>query len=649
MCGVAGIVALSDAAELPRREELARMTAALRHRGPDDSGIVVRERAGLAHTRLAIIDPTGGRQPMESDDGSIVLSYNGEVFGYVELRAALEARGRRFRTQSDTEVVLRAYEQWGDEAFARLDGQFAIAIWDRRRDALVLARDRLGVRPMYTATHAGRVYFASELKAIFAADPTFPRALDPMGIDETFTFWTVVAPRTAFEGVDEVRPGHVRVVSARGARERPYWSPAFPPDVPAFEGSLDEAAERVRDALDEATRLRLFRSDVPVGAYLSGGLDSSLVVALARRATPAGKLSTFSVRFADAELDEGEFQRMVASELGTEHHEIVVRREDVAGAFPAVVTHAERPVLRAAPAPLYLLSRLVRSEGIKVVLTGEGADETFAGYDLFREGKVRRFWAKQPASELRPRLLERLYPYLARSPVSRAGVARMFFGQGLAGAAEPGFAHDTRWRTTSALKRLFSAEMRERVGAFGARAALLDSLPDELARWSPLAQDQYLEMRTLLAGYLLSAQGDRVAMAHSVEGRFPFLDPEVVALAATLPPSYKLRVLDEKHVLKRAARGLVPGAVLRRTKQPYRAPDAVSFVGPRAPEWARELLSERAIADAGVFDPRLVAQLARKCASQRGGRLSNSDDMALVGVLSTQVLHRTLVRMEACS
>jgi asparagine synthase (glutamine-hydrolysing) len=645
MCGIAGILSLTDGAEPPSRAELERMAAVLDHRGPDERGVVVAGRAGLAHTRLAIIDLSGGRQPMASDDASVVLSYNGEVFDYVELRAELEARGRTFRTSSDTEVVLRAWEEWGEDAFARFNGQFAIAIWDARRGVLVLARDRLGIRPLYTCEHRGRLYFASEVKAIFAADRSIRRALDPRGIDETFTFWTVVAPRTAFEGVSEVRPGHVRVVGPSGAVERPFWSPTFPMDLPPFRGTLADAVDEVRAALERATSLRLFRSDVPVGAYLSGGLDSSLVTALARRASPR-KLSTFSVRFEEADLDEGRFQRVVASELGTDHHEIVVRRGDIARVFPKVVEHAERPILRTAPAPLFLLSSLVRDSGIKVVLTGEGADETFAGYDLFREGKVRRFWAKHPGSTFRPLLLERLYPYLSRSPVGRGSMARSFFGHGLADAARPGFAHDTRWRTTKALARLLSPELRARIGDYDARAALLATLPEGFSRWEPLAQDQYLEMRTLLSGYLLSAQGDRMLMGHSVEGRFPFLDRDLVTLAASLPPSFKLRVLDEKHVVKRAARGLVPAAVIARTKQPYRAPAAPSFVGPGAPEWAADALSERALADAGVFEPALVARLVAKCAAAAAsGHLSNSDNMALVGVLSTQVLHRTFAEL----
>jgi len=387
----------------------------------------------------------------------------------------------------------------------------------------------------------------------------------------------------------------------------------------------------------------MLRADVPVGSYLSGGLDSSLVAALGLRAK-GERFQTFSLRFEDVEYDETEFQRALVEHLKSEHHEVVVSRTDIARAFPDVVRHAERPILRTAPAPLFLLSQLVRQAGIKVVLTGEGADEVFAGYDLFREAKVRRFWAKQPNSTIRPRLLERLYPYLARSPVSQQAMARRFFGRNLAGWQKPGFSHDMRWHGTAALKRLFSAEQRQATEGRDVAAELLDTLPPELPSWSFLAQDQYLEIRTLLAGYLLASQGDRMLMAHSVEGRFPFLDIEVATLANSLPPGHKLKVLDEKHVVKRAAADLVPEPIRQRKKQPYRAPDALSFVGPDAPEWVAEVLAEPAVRQAGVFEPRAIASLWSKCQRRAAqGQFSNSDNMALVGALSLQLLHQQLI------
>jgi asparagine synthase (glutamine-hydrolysing) len=643
VCGVGGTLALDDRAGPPDPWALERMIAALAHRGPDGAGQYRDERAGLAHTRLSIIDPALGRQPLGNAPGTLWIAFNGEIFNYLELRAELEARGHRFRTRSDTEVIVAAFEAWGEAAFERFNGQWALALWDVPRRRLTLCRDPFGILPLYTCEHRGRLWFASEAKAIFAAAPEVPRAWDPEGLAQVFTLWTAVAPRTVFRGVREVEPGHLRVYDAGGVSDRCYAPVRFPPEVEPFRGTVDEAAEAVRAALRRATRLRALRADVPVGSYLSGGLDSSLVASLAAEAR-GGSLDTFSVGFEDPEYDEAAFQRLAVAHVGSAHHATTVGRRDIAGALPAVVRHAERPLLRTAAAPLHLLSAGVRSAGYKVVLTGEGADEVFAGYDLFREAKVRRFWARAPASRARPRLLERLYPWLPRSPVAQRGMAERFFGRELARWREPGFGHRPRWETTRNLQRLFSPALREAIGDYDPAAELAAAVPAGFAAWDLLAQDQWLEMRTLLSGYLLSAQGDRQLMAHSVEGRFPFLDPEVVALASSLPARFKLRGLDEKHVLKRAAAGLVPDAIRRRAKQPYRAPDASAFAGDACPAWAHEVLRPAALADAGVFDPQAVERLWEKCRRAGAGeRFSNSDDMALVGVLTTQLLHAQLI------
>ena len=644
MCGIAGIVALRPGLAPPDIDALRVMAGAVRHRGPDEFGIYRDARVGLAHARLSIVDLQTGQQPLANHDERIWIVFNGEIYNHVELRSELEALGFRFRTRSDTEVIVHAWEAWGEHCFARFNGQFAIAMWDSRTESMVFARDRVGICPLHFAELDGRLYFGSEVKSIFAGAPNFPRAFDPLGLAETFTFWSIVPPRNVFAGVSELPPAHARVYRNGHAREFAYWQPRYPEDGERmFHGTVADAADEVRAALREATRLRMVRADVPVGSYLSGGLDSSLVAALGRDAIGAS-LQTFSLRFDDAEYDETGYQREMVARLGSEHHEVSVSRADIARVFPDVVYHAERPLPRTAPAPLFLLSKLVHDVGIKVVLTGEGADEMFAGYDIFREGAVRRFWACAPHSTQRPRLLERLYPYLSRSPVAQQAMAKQFFGRNLSGWQKPGFAHDTRWHSTAAVQRMFAPELRAAIAASDVTAELIGSLPPEFARWDYLAQDQYLEIRGLLAGYLLSSQGDRMLLGHSVEGRFPFLDPNVIDLANRLPSSYKLRGLDEKHVLKRASVAYVPESIRSRPKQPYRAPDALSFVGANVPEWIAEALSERAALAAGVFDPRAVAQLRGKCISAGGERqFSNADNMALTGILSTHLLHQQLI------
>lgn len=619
------------------------MTYSLQHRGPDDAGIYRDERCGLAHTRLAIIDLAGGKQPLSDVDEESHIAFNGEIFNYRELRDELSALGYRFKTRSDTEVVVQALRAWGEDALRRFNGQFAIAFWTPRTQTLLLARDRLGVRPLHVCAHADRVYFASEAKAIFAADPTIPRAIDPSGLVETFTFWTVLAPRTVFRGIEELRPGHVRVYRPDGITDRCYWDLSFPRGGEERGGSIAESADALKAALSRATARRLECADVPVACYLSGGLDSSIVAALGRQIHGAG-LRTFSLRFTDEDLDESPFQRMMARELETDHIEVEVSRRDVADAFPAAIRHIERPILRTAPAPMLLLARRVREAGIKVVLTGEGADEMLAGYDIFREARVRRFWAREPSSSRRPRLLERLYPYLTRSPASAQAMAREFFGRDLELHDSPTFAHGPRWRAAAALQRLLSPDVRRAAAHAGDPVdRMLATLPAGFSSWDPLARDQYLEVRTLLSGYLLSSQGDRVAMANSVEGRYPFLDVDVVELACSLPPDHKLRVLDEKHVLKRAAAGLVPPSIIRRPKQPYRAPDAVAFCDEPLRDWVSDVLDERSLRNTGLFDAAAVARLWTKCRT-REGALSNTDNMALTGVISTQLLARELHR-----
>jgi len=646
MCGIAGIVGLNAGANPPSREALIRMASSLYHRGPDEFGVYRDDMAGLAHARLSIIDLATGQQPMADEGDTTWIVFNGEIFNYVELREELVALGHHFRTQSDTEVIIHAYRAWGDGAFERFNGQWAVALWDSIAKRLVLSRDRVGICPLHICEHAGHLYFASEVKAIFAANPDIPRAFDPIGISQTFTFWTIVPPQGVFHGVTELEPGHVRTYENSTVNDHAYWTPTYPVHGDSrnkFHGSLDDAVKEVRQALVSATSLRMLRADVPVGSYLSGGLDSSLVAALGRQFA-GDHFQTFSLRFDDAEYDETEFQRMMVRKLGSEHHEVVVSRSDIANVFPDVIYHTERPILRTAPAPLFLLSKLVCKHGIKVVLTGEGADEMFAGYDIFREGKVRRFWGRQPESAWRHRLIERLYPYLARSPVSQQAMARQFFGRNIASHRSPGFAHDTRWHTTGALKRLLSKDVHAAAAGRDVIKELIEDIHVDFPNWSHLAQDQHIEIRTLLSGYLLSSQGDRMLMAHSVEGRFPFLDKDVVKLADSLPAAYKLRVLDEKHVVKRASADVVPREILARKKQPYRAPDALSFVSKDSPAYIDDVLSESALRDANVFDPQAVMQLLRKCRARgNDGQFSNTDNMALVGALSTQLLHQQFI------
>jgi asparagine synthase (glutamine-hydrolysing) len=419
--------------------------------------------------------------------------------------------------------------------------------------------------------------------------------------------------------------GHIRIA--------PYWRLDYPPLAEAPRDP-EVAAEELRALLGDATRIRL-RADVPVGTYLSGGLDSTVVAALSKRFT-SSRLRTFSVVFDDPEFDERGYQREAVRFLEAEHDEVHCAGADIARVFPEVVRHTETPILRTAPAPLYLLSHRVRAQGYKVVLTGEGADEMLGGYDIFKEAKIRRFWAAAPASRMRPLLLKRMYPYLPNLQRQSDAYRRAFFHVKPEDLANPFFSHLPRWALTARIKRFFAAGVQATLAEHDVYAALRARLPEQYGAWSPFCQAQYLESTSLLPGYILSSQGDRVAMAHSVEVRSPFLDHRVVAFAATLPDSLKMRVLDEKHVLKRTAADLVPACIRKRSKQPYRAPEAASFFRANGEEYVGELLSPARIARDGMFDPVAVDGLVRKF---RGGRaIGVKDNMALVGILSTQLL-----------
>jgi asparagine synthase (glutamine-hydrolysing) len=639
MCGIAGLVGTSDLAPPPRRAELQCMIERLHHRGPDGFGYYEDDQVGLAHARLSIIDLQSGGQPIHNEDRTVWVVFNGEIFNYLELRAELESAGHDFYTHSDTEVIVHLYEHFGLDFLHRLNGQFAIALWDKPRQRLVLARDRTGIRPIYYAKDGNRLAFASEVKALFGL-PGLPRRLRPAGLAQVFTFWSAQAPTTVFEGVHALPAGHLLLVERGQTIIRKYWDWQFATaDIDSR--PLPVATEALRELLVDAVRLQL-RADVPVGAYLSGGLDSSIVVALIKNFTDT-PLRTFSLTFEDEEFDESDYQHELVRHLGTQHSEVRCTRTDIGTAFPRAVWHTETPIVRTAPTPLMLLSEQVRAAGYKVVLTGEGADEVFAGYDLYREAKVRRFWARSPNSPWRPRLLERLYPYLKHSPVASRALSQGFFRQGLDDVDSPWYAHLTRWQTTQRLWQFFSADVQADLKDTDLIAQMRETLPGGFASWAPLGRDQYVEAHTLLSGYLLNSQGDRMAMANSVEGRFPFLDHRVIEFANRLPPKHKLHVIDEKHILKQSASGLLPERIRTRTKQPYRAPDNQSFFVDGKPlEYVEALFSEPRLRDSGLFDPVAVGKLYSKC---RAGRaIGFADNMAFVGILSTLLVEEMFVR-----
>lgn len=631
MCGIAGVLAFDG--RPVERQSVADMIAMLHHRGPDATGVHVSGSAGLAHARLSIIDLAGGGQPMPNEDGSVWITFNGEIFNFVELREELLRRGHRFATRSDTEVIIHLYEDEGENCVRYLNGQWAFAIWDARKRQLFLSRDRAGVRPLYYTITDNTFLFGSEIKALFA-DPRVRREVDVVGLDQIFTFWCTLPPQTIFKNIQELPPGHSAVVRDGQVTVTPHWTYDYP-EAGSFSPVRTESeyASELFELLLDATRLRL-RSDVPVGAYLSGGLDSTITTALIRKYTNT-RLRTFSVTFDVDEFDETSYQREAVRYLDTDHQEVRCSEDDIGRVFPDVLWHTETPILRTAPAPMFLLSKLVREAGYKVVLTGEGSDEMFGGYDIFKEAKIRRFWSMQPDSASRPRLLRKLYPYLQNMQAQPDAYLRAFFQIG-SGTSDRFFSHRPRWELTSKLKLFFSEDVRAQLTRDGAYDRLTATLPASYDSWHWFCQAQYLEATHLLPGYILSSQGDRMAMAHAVEGRYPFLDRRVVEFAAKLPPSMKMKVLNEKYLLKRSTEGLIPEAISRRPKQPYRAPEGRSLFTTPARDYMRELLSPEKLRENGLFHAPAVGRLVDKF--EKNQALGIKDNMALVGILSTQML-----------
>lgn len=635
MCGIAGIFHTRPRGPVSE-ELLTRMISVLGHRGPDESGLYLDDHAGLGHARLSIIDLACGSQPIRNEDGTLWIVYNGEIFNYLELREELVSKGHRFRTATDTEVLLHLYEDKGPDCLHDLNGQFAFAIWDSTRRELFLARDRLGIRPLHYAVRDGRLLFASEIKSIFA-DPDIPRRIDPAGLDQVFTFWSPLPGRTFFRGVEELPPGRYLLAGPDRLSIRKYWEVPFCPPEEQWAGEPEELQAHVRDLLVDAVRIRL-RADVPVGSYLSGGLDSSGVTAIVKRRFD-NRLRSFGIRFEETRFDECRFQDEMVRFLGTDHTGILATNEEIGRAFGDVIRHVEKPILRTAPVPLYLLSDTVRKNGFKVVLTGEGADEVFGGYDIFRETLVRRFWARRPSSRLRPLLVRKLYPDIFRDP--RLGATlQAFFGAGLENTDDPFYSHRIRWENTKRIKTFFSKDIRDGIGEYDGEEELRARLPESFGSWDPLSKAQYLEMELFLGNYLLSSQGDRVAMAHSVEIRLPFLDYRIVEFMARVPAVWKIRGLKEKYLLKRILGDLLPASILARPKHPYRAPIRQSLLPGNGADLP-EALSEAALRKAGLFDPAKVGRLIKKV---RGAPdASEVDGMALAGVLSSQLAHEQFV------
>lgn len=637
MCGVAGVYNLKESRK-PDSNMLQRMISTLGHRGPDSTGFYIDEHVGLAHARLSIIDLESGEQPIHNMDKSVWVIFNGEIYNYVEIKLDLEKKGYRFYTHSDTEVIVHLYDEYGENFVDHLNGQFAIVLWDNKSRKLVLTRDRVGIAPLFYSVFNNKLYFGSEIKAILAAMPEKPQ-LNLQALDQLLTFWSPVTPNTIFDNIYEVSPGQILTVNNGNIYKRIYWDWNYPIYNDFRSDKFEDIVEEVKSLLIDATRIRL-RADVPVGAYLSGGLDSSVLVSIIKNYTDTD-LKTFSIEFDEGSLDESSYQQELINHLDTQHRKIRCSDGDIVDNFRQAIWHTELPILRSAPIPMSLLSSLVHESDYKVVLTGEGSDEVFGGYDIFKESKIRQFWAANPHSSCRPILLKKLYPYLDVSPGKAQRYLENFFGQGLDTPELNYFSHIPRWETTSKIKQFFSADVK---------ASLLNDavtgynamLPEDFDKLHPFTKGQYIESKTLMSGYLLCSQGDRMLMMNSVEGRFPFLDHRVIEFANTLHPKYKMKGLNEKYILKKAMGDQIPQSIVERHKQPYRAPDISSFTGNNIRQYVEDLLSADRIEEYNYFDKSKTSLLMKKI--NAGKAIGYKDNMAFMAILSTQCLHEQFIK-----
>jgi asparagine synthase (glutamine-hydrolysing) len=642
MCGIAGIADLTGRRPIPNGS-LEAMANAMVHRGPDEDGFFRSRSLGMASRRLSIIGLADGRQPIANEDGSAYVVFNGELFEYPELKTKLESRGHRFRTHCDTEVIPHLWEEYGEGMFDHLRGQFAFALWDQCRQTLILARDRFGICPLYwtrqTRGSEDWFLFASEIKALLASGLVEAQP-DWRGINQVFTFFALPGPFTCFQGVQLLQPGHClqidlsRPRQTAAIRDRTYWEIDFPDCGQEVDGrSPERLVDEFESVMLRAVERRL-RADVPVVAYLSGGVDSSLVVALAARIR-GQSIPTFTISIQDPALDERREADLVARHVGADPVIVPCARQDVLETYPALIRAAEGPVIDTACAALLMLAREVHAQNYKVAVTGEGADEWLAGYPWYKVEWLAGWLDCVPGLKL-SQLCRRAYLRLTGAPR---------FPWSLAHRNQQAVGGHNAWLDVYGLMsmsklRLFSPAMLE----FSMNDVPYEHLGlnlDRARRWHPLNRALYLGARVMLPGLLLNAKGDRVAMNSSVETRYPFLDEDVFAFLAPLPPRLKMRGLRDKYLLRRLAQRWLPQSIAWRRKAMFRAPlDSFSLDNP--PPFVEQLLSEESLRQTGYFDPQAVNHY-RHAVQQLRGNQRTSVEMALVGVVSTQLWHQTFI------
>ncbi|HEX8572385.1 MAG TPA: asparagine synthase (glutamine-hydrolyzing) [Allosphingosinicella sp.] len=607
MCGICGAFSPSDRRPVAPAA-IRRMSGAIAHRGPDDEGLFVDGHAGFGFRRLSIVDLATGHQPIANEDETLWLICNGEIFNHQALRDELIAAGHRFRTRSDSEVLIHLYEEMGDRLLERINGQFAFALYDKARDRMLLARDPFGVAPLFYTRVGETFVFASEIKAILAY-PGVDRRVDLTGLDQILSLPGLVSPRTMFEGISSVPPGFALEVTAGGVKSSCYWDLVYPPrDEPAEARSEDSWREEAEEVLARSVRRRLL-GDVPIGVYLSGGLDSSLITAF-MAGNGGDPLRSFSIGFGDRMFDEGPYQRLVADRFGCVHRRIELPLDTIQSRLRMSVRHSECPVRETYNTASLALSEAARTHGVTVVLSGEGADELFAGYVGYRYDAFRRA-APSRSPPIAPR---------------EAELRRRLFGD------ESVFYERDLARDEVERRALYSPALRESFASFEfTGAGVVDSA--RLRGIHPQHQRSYLDLKLRLGDHLVGDHGDRMLLANAVEGRFPFLDVEVADLARRLPPDLALHGLTEKYILKQVGRAHLPAEIVEREKFAFNAPGSAYLLS-RKIDWIEEMLNPETIRRQGYFDPAAVEALKRRALSEEAAPGGGNEDDRLMTVLT---------------
>lgn len=623
MCGIAGVIGDNK----KYSTTMLNMIESLSHRGKDSLGSYKDDNALLYHTRLAILGIEDGHQPVLNQTKTIVSVANGEIYNYRELTASLKKLGYVFSDACDTNIIPHLYEAYGTDMFKMINGQFAIAIWDKNNEKLILARDKFGEKPLYYRKIENNIFFSSEITPLLIPKKSYE--INAKCLKDICTTWVPIRGKTLYKDINSVDSGQYLIIEKHRITSKYYYAPTFLTD--SFNNKSKTELLEELDTLLKRSVLKRINTDVPISFYLSGGLDSSLIAAIASEYIEE-KMNTFSISFSDNNLDEAEYQKVMSEKLNSKHRQLKITDTMIIENLYNVILHLQTPILRLGAIPMYLLAEFVHNNGFKVALSGEGADELFGGYDIFKEAKIRAFCERDPKSKLRPLLYKKTNSYINNFNNNNSAAMATFFNQ--VRSSELFSSHAIRFQFGEYCSQFFSDTMKKILKDYSVKEDLAIDLPSGFENYTNISKAQYLEIKTFMSNYLLSTQGDRVSMAHSMECRYPFLDNDVAAFAFSLNDRYKINVLNEKYILKELAKKYLPDEIINRKKFPYRA--MISGNSLLNNEKVSMAVSEESLKKYDVFNSIAVTRFFNKVRSKN--HTTEKEMMLLLFIISTQIL-----------